>query len=322
MSKFTSLKLVYLISALLVIVVAIYINADNKYFLQILSKHPVERPTVKEAAQPVSSDIQSVNTDSNVTTLPTDTTLASVIDTSNLIALPTEFSVVIRDSAPLRIAPKDQSEPVSTASIGDFLEIHGIATDSRWFYVSKGNENFWINCEDIYREPKKMNASVTLGFRDVRKGRPVTGDPKYPFAVRADVEILDYAVATDELDKESKKQFEQKSVVSSYTVNSDTVIKSVNEKLILSKSIVQDKGCYSTNKYIGTDTSILSEKTHEVNANKFSQSFSLPRKDLFATKLSGDVLNAKLLYILSVKYVNGPEESIVRVINLTWPLCM
>lgn len=322
MSQFTSLKPVYLISVLFVIIAAIYMNADNKYFSNMLSRHSAEQSTAKEDAQLDRNDTHRVNTGSNVTTLPVDAAPARAIDTSNLIALPAEFSVVIRDSAPLRTAPKDQGEPVSAASIGDVLEIHGTAHDSRWLYVSKGHENFWINCEDVYREPKKTNASITLGFRDVRKGRPVTKDPQYPFAVRADVEILDYAVATDELDKESKNQFEQKSVVSSYTVDSDTAIKSVNEKLILSKAVVQDKGCYSTNKYIGTDISILSERTLEVNANRLSQSFSLPRKDLFSTKLPGDVLNAKLLYILSVKYVDESEESIVRAINLTWPLCM
>lgn len=233
-----------------------------------------------------------------------------------------EFLVITRDGAPLRLLPKEQAKPVGNARIGDYCKFLEATTDARWFHVSKGNKSYWVNFADIYREPKKLKASITQGFKDVRIGKPVTPNPKMPFAIGAEVEILDYAVAMDILDKESKKLLEEKSIVSSYKITSDAAISTISEQLYLSKTIVKDSGCYSENKYVGTDSLLLNEKTYEVKEKSFSKSFSLPRKELFSTKLNGTVLNAKFVYIFKIKYADGSDESVVRAVNLSWPLCM
>jgi ankyrin repeat protein len=233
-----------------------------------------------------------------------------------------EFVVVVKKNVPLRLLPQANTKTAGNASIGDYLKYLESTDDHKWHHVSKDNKNYWIYHEAIYREPKKLVATITADFQDVRGKGSLTPNPKMLFAVHAGVERIDYSAAMEGWDKELEQELEQKSVVSSYAINSNTLIKSINEKLILSKTIVKDMGCYSTNKYIGSDISLLNEKSHEVNATKFSQSFSLHRKDLFTTKLQGEVLDAKLLYMFKVKYTNGFEESVVRAINLTWPLCM
>ncbi len=144
--------------------------------------------------------------------------------------------------------------------------------------------------------------------------------PDCYFIFKGDVKKTD-AEDFKELENRYKHLYENGTVIPFYKIKSKSEIKTIHEKLICTKIIVDNPSCYPE-RYLGMEFDELTNQMHTVNSNNYLSSFLINSDYLFSVKLYGGVQNLDFLYILTISYSDVQTETIVRRISLGWPLCI
>jgi len=129
------------------------------------------------------------------------------------------------------------------------------------------------------------------------------------------------AVDMAELQNRFSTLFENGTITPFYRVTSQHQIKAITEKVMFSKLVMKDPGCYAE-QYSGTEFRTLRSKTDTVNANVYFSAIPIETPELFNTHLQGGVQTVYFLFLLNITFEDDAKESVVRRIVVWWPKCL
>ncbi|MBK8805827.1 MAG: hypothetical protein IPO21_03890 [Bacteroidales bacterium] len=105
---------------------------------------------------------------------------SAISNSDSTTSVKNRYSIIIKDSIPLRIEPKLNSQILKYAYIGLLVKILDISADSLWYKIEvvdqnlfpfSIDENFWIFHDDIFFETGRLHANITVDLSLLGKGK-------------------------------------------------------------------------------------------------------------------------------------------------------